>query len=403
MTRTNHPPRVAYLDDRPELGGAELALVEYFHYIHEVGVEPILVTTRDSALADRARKLGVRCLIVKAGELVKYERSPNIFKATRNPLDWAAYFGRTGGTVLRLARALRRANVDVVHTNTLRAHLYGTLAAAMIGKPVVWHVRDILHRRWQSMLFRVLGPRAAAIVAVSEASARSLNPNGPRLPNVRVVYNTIDLSRAKTSGPKRLAEVRSELGVEDAFPIVAILGQVIPWKGHADFVEAAALVRDRFPNAAFLVVGDSLLNSSAFKQALAARMRALDLERTVRFVGFRNDVPDVLSQLTAMVSASWAEPFGRTVMEAMALGVPVVATDAGGTPELIRNGENGLLVPPHDPAALARAIIRLAEDSDVRATVGAGGKATISAQFDVHREVCDLARIYRDVLARRRS
>jgi glycosyltransferase involved in cell wall biosynthesis len=396
------PIRVAYLDDRPELGGAELALVEYFQYIREVGVEPLLVTTRDSALADRARKLGVRCLIVKAVELVEYERRPNIFKATRNPLDWAAYFARTGGTVMRLARALKRANVDIVHTNTLRAHLYGTLAATMIGKPVVWHVRDILHRRWQSMLFRVLGPRAAAIVTVSEASARSLHPNGPRLPNVRVVYNTIDLAQSKLSGPARLAEVRAELGVEDAFPVVAILGQVIPWKGHADFVEAAALGRDRFPEAAFLVVGDSLLNSSEFKEGLAARMRALDLEKTVRFVGFRNDVPDVLSQLTAMISASWAEPFGRTVMEAMALGVPVVATDAGGTPELIRDGQNGLLVPPHDPPALARAIMRLADDPELRARVGAGGRAAISAQFDVHREVADLASLYRDVLARRR-
>jgi glycosyltransferase involved in cell wall biosynthesis len=182
---------------------------------------------------------------------------------------------------------------------------------------------------------------------------------------------------------------------------VGIVGRIGMGKGHDDFVEAAVRLVRAGCAAHFFIVGDTLFPEDAWRGDLLRRLvKEAGLEERIRFTGFRRDVPAVLRGLDVLVLASEAEPCGRVLFEAMASGTAIVATNSGGTPEIVRDGLEGILVPPHDPDALARAIGRLIEDSDLRARLGQGGVARVHAEFTVERYIARTLAVYDAALRR---
>jgi glycosyltransferase involved in cell wall biosynthesis len=337
----------------------------------------------------------VHCAIVDASELLQYERAINPLKATHNPLRWASYVAVASRSLSALAKAAGDCEIQVLDTNSLRAHLYGTILAKRLRIPLVWHIRDIYTKRWVRALFALSATETAAILPVSLAAAHSLPLVGSSRGRIEILHNTVDIDAIfQTERGCSRDEIRRQLGVVDCYPVVGLIGQIVAWKGHNDFVLAARDVALRFPRARFLIVGDSLTNSEDYKHQLVAEVERLGLSDVVRFVGFRDDIYDVIAALDVVVNASWAEPLGATIMQGMALGRPVVATDAGGTPEIIQDGVTGLLVPPKAPERLAAAIVRLAANESLAAQMGSRGRERIVAEFDIRSEISKLAAIY---------
>jgi glycosyltransferase involved in cell wall biosynthesis len=383
--------RVAFICDRPELGGAEISVLEYLKHLPSFGIEPILVTTRESPLLEHARQLNAECVVISAPDLVEYELKTNVLKATRNPFKWARYMVDAAATVGRLGEVLRATGVDIIDTSTLRAHLYGRMVAFRTGLPIVWHMRDIIQKRWLLRIMRTLA-RNVRILAVSAAASRPFHGL-----DVQVLPNTIDIGALEMPSEAEMATLRKRWGIERAFPVVCFVGQIVAWKGHDDFIDAAAIVRQRFPAARFLLIGDTLMNDPSYKVALLERVRRLDLETIVKFTGFLDRSESLMGILDILVNASWNEPRGRTILEAMALGKVVIATAAGGSVELVKDGVTGVLIPPHRPTALADAIIRISESDTLRHSLGSTAQALVRATNNISTEMASVAAIYRRV------
>jgi glycosyltransferase involved in cell wall biosynthesis len=186
-------------------------------------------------------------------------------------------------------------------------------------------------------------------------------------------------------------DVRRALGIDPGAPLVGVVGRLEPQKGHAYLLEAWADVRRAAPGARLLVVGDGSLRADLEARALAPALRG-----SVVFTGFRADVPRVLATLDVLTLPSLYEGMPLTAIEASAMALPVVATAVDGTPEVVRDGETGCLVPPADPPALAHALRALLADPARARSMGRAGRAHVLARFDLDAQVEATARVYRD-------
>ncbi len=293
---------------------------------------------------------------------------------------------RLPGRVLKLARLIRRRGYDLVYANGSRCMVYAGLAARMISCPVVWHVRILDEERLDRLLSRL----AARIVVNSRAVAGRFGFLNGNSPPVTVVHNGVDLKEFDPQLPGE--SLRRELGIDARAGVVTILGRLDEWKGHRYFLEAAAQVAACAAQARFLVVGDGVE-----RRRLQGQARRLGLQGRVLFTGNRQDVPQILAASDVLVSASRAEPFGRVLIEAMAMGKPVVATRAGGVPEIVDEGRTGLLVDPASSPQLAQAICRLLQDPDLRRRLGNDGQRRAKKRFSAEQHAREMGRVFGQV------
>jgi glycosyltransferase involved in cell wall biosynthesis len=293
---------------------------------------------------------------------------------------------------------MRHARVDLVHTNSLKSDLLGGVAARLAGLPVIWHVRDRLSSdylpRRVGNFFKAMARRIpAAVVANSAATLATLDPAGdpPRVGRKPALIVHDGTHLPVLVPPRRTA---------DQPCVVGLVGRLAPWKGQHVFIEAAARVRARFPEARFRIIGAALFGENEYERGLRESVGALGLNETVEFSGFRSDVGQAIAELDVVVHASTTgEPFGQVIIEGMATAKPVIATRGGGVPEIVVDGQTGILVPMNDAAEMARAIEWLLGDAALRDRIGLAGRARVEALFTMDRVAADMQRVFDRVLA----
>jgi glycosyltransferase involved in cell wall biosynthesis len=289
----------------------------------------------------------------------------------------------------RARRLLARERVSLVHAHGSRGALYAGLAGRAFGVPLVWHVRVDDRDPW---LDPVLTRLASAIVVNSAATAARLSARALPPGKLTIVPNGVDLARFSAQPPD--PALRATLGLDPTLPIVGFFGRLEYRKGVDVLLDAAARVHSKLP-VTFLLVGDGPMAA-----ALATRTAAAGI--TARLVGWRGDVPDLMRLCAVVVLPSRQEAFGRVLIEAMAAGVPVVATAVGGIPEVCVDGVTALLVPPEDPDALAVAIALTLTDQAATAARVEAAAADVRARFDLAAHAARVQDVYTRTLAARR-
>jgi glycosyltransferase involved in cell wall biosynthesis len=293
-----------------------------------------------------------------------------------------------------LAAYLRDAKAEVVHNHMYRAEVVGTravLALAEAGHPRPWVISTVHSSRVRSAedqeLLRQLSPSIDHLIVVSRAIDRKVVDEGRgRVPR-SLIYNGVDLDRYEHQ--EACCTLRDEYGMEPGSQIVGVVGRLEVEKGHPTLLEAWPRVLRDVPDAYLLVVGEG-----SRMEALEDITKALRIAHRVVFTGRRDDVPAVTAALDVAVLPSYREAQGLTILEAMALSRPVVASRVGGIPEMIEDGVTGLLVPPHDPVALAGAIVRLLRDHQLADTIGRAGHDLVHDRFCVQKMVADVQALY---------
>jgi glycosyltransferase involved in cell wall biosynthesis len=333
-------------------------------------------------------------------------------EATRSPLTKYEiehiYGGKTMLQQLRFARDLRERRVDVVHAYGFYANVFAIPAARLAGvRAIIASIRDTGDHLTptQRVVQRLACRLADAILVNAEAVKDWLIGEGYDGARINVIGNGVTLSRF---GPKNGGgQCRRELGFASEAPLVAVFCRLNPLKGIEHFLEAAARVAARFPQARFAVVGegrviqDGVIVDGPYKRELEAHAARLGLGDRVVFTGLRGDVPELLDEVTVSVLPSLSEGLSNAILESMAAGVPVVATAVGGNPEAVKDGVTGLLVPPGDPAALAGAICTLLEDGELAARLGRAGRDRVEERFSEKRMVQDTEQFYLSLLAKK--
>lgn len=362
---------VLFVDHAEALGGAEHSLLLLLRHLDRSRFRPLLACNR-GPLAEAATALDVPVILVEM---------PRIRGEALGPL-------RLLRGSQALARLIRRQQVDIVHSNVMRASFYAALAARLTGRPLVWHVRDIHppSERWYTRLMCRLATR---VIAISQAVAAAL----PCPHKVTIIYNGLDLEEYPPELER--AVVRAELGLPLDAPVAGIVGRLQAWKGQERFLRAAAEVAKRLPQARFLVVGGAIFgDGEAYAAGLRHLATDLGLGERVIFTGHRQDLPRLLAALDVLVHCAEAEPFGRVLIEGMAARRPVVAFADGAVPEIVRHEETGLLVPPGDEPALAAAMVELLGDAQRRQRMGVAGRHRVEQHFTAAQTARAIEAIY---------
>ena len=351
-------------------------------------VDVTVLLGEDGPLVGRLRGMGVQVEVLPLAQSVRDLRRERVRPgrfAPQVPIRTLRY-------ALHLRRRIRELDADIVHTNSLKAALYGGVAGRLAPAFVVWHIRDRISEDYlPRSAVRLVRTASLFVPHALVANSQETLSTVPRRRRSRVIYNAIVPDTAGASAPARRART------EPATPIVGMVGRLAPWKGQDVFLDGFARAF-RGTNVRGRVIGSALFGEDGFERELQERARALEIAEQVEFRGFREDVWSELHELDILVHCSVRpEPFGQVVLEGLAAGVPVVAARAGGPAEVITDGVDGILTSPGDAAELARELRRLVDDPALRDRLAAAGHRR-SADFTPERTVARLLDVYSDLL-----
>ena len=368
-----HPPIIVRPDVTPmraalvmplaeQRGGSEIMLRQLIEHSDPQTVQWLVIFLEPGPMVAQLQRLGADVAVVDAGRL----RQPH----------------RHAAAVARIARLARRHRADLIVGWMVKSQLYAGPAALLARLPVVWYQLGAPHERgWLERAATALPARG--VIAVSRSAADAQERIRPRR-RTEVVHPGVDLRRFDAAALPAPATARAQLGLAPDGPLIGIVGRLQHWKGIHVLVEAMAHVRAAHPDARCVIVGGRHDLEPGYPALVERRIAALGLGDAVTLAGPQADVATWMQAMDVVVHASDREPFGIVILEAMALGKPVVVGAGGGPREIVRDGVDGLLAPFGDVAALAGAIGRFLDESQLARTVGAAARAR-AAQFDVRR------------------
>jgi len=371
------PIRLAYVIKEMEVGGSQTHLMQVLRLLDRTRFEPVLYClTGKGALLNATRALGVPIHVPAA----------------------AASFKGLGlmERVAALARALRHDRIDIVHNYLLRANLVGSISARLARVPVVLCSKRGCHwRRGFELLGAKIGNALADKVMVNADAVRDFvhgNEGCPR-EKMAVIPSGVDTDRFQ---PLHGAQFKARLGLPDDRLIVGVVTRMRVRKGVEEFIRAIGEVRETRPEVHGVIVGEVSLDD-----AMQDLVRSLRLEHHLSLLGRRSDMPEVLSAFDVFVLSSHDEGMSNAILEAMAMEKPVVATDVGGTGEVVRHGQSGLLVPSKDPHALAVAVSEVLAQPARAHEMGRLGRRIVEDGFSAHAMVRQMEQLYLNLAAAR--
>ncbi len=382
--------RVAYLDHTARWSGGEVALFNLLTNLDQT-VEPLVVLAEDGPLAERLREKGMDVRIIHLDEKVRNRNRNTInFQVFSSAIKTYLY-GKAVG------RVLREEKVVCVHTNSLKSAIYGAVAAKSAGIPLIWHIHDIIE-----------APYLRKIVAFFMKLLVKYLPDGV-IANSNATMATLNLSQATTKKktiayPSYFGQIgrmnEPQLEDKDDRFIVLLVGRLADWKGQHILLEAAKSFAKR--NVEFWIAGDALFEADAvYKQQLIQYIREHGLFN-VKMLGHVNDISQLMSQADLLVHTSVIpEPFGQVIVEGMAVGLPVIASNAGGPREIVLNEETGLLIPPGKAERLIEAIQWMIEHPEERKEMGEKAMSRVKELFLIEHTVQKITSFYPQVISGR--
>lgn len=360
--------RILHLDTERTWRGGEAQLIHLSRSLAQRGHQSIVVGPPGSPLLNRAAELGMEA------------------EAVPMPSEWNLAAIRT------LTRILKRGRIQILHMHSSHACSLGGWAARLARVPVRIISRRVDFSVRSNPLRKMKYEWGVdRIVAISEGVRKVLVQDGLDPEKIEVIRSGIEPSRFDPNYPP--TEARREFAIPDNAPVVGCVAHFADHKGHRYLIEAAARVVRSEPAVRFLLVGDGELKSDIERQ-----INSLNMDRSVILTGFRSDIPRILAAMDIVTLASHKEGLGTSLLDAMAMARPVVATRVGGIPEMIQDGLNGILVSPKDPERLAEALIRLIRDEPARRRMGEAGRARVQSEFSAEAMARATEALYRRVM-----
>lgn len=365
---------IFYITPSVEMLGARISLVELLTHIDRSRFRPVVICHRYGPLIDTLRDIDVETRIVHFGNWRKAKYWPLIPFAVR-----------------QMVYLSRQEDAKLWHANEFWSYPYARMSANRTGIPAICHFRcsrtpkQIPPRKIKNYLL----PKADALITVSKAQKRLFKKFPEMADKIRVIHNGVDLHRFMTANGQSF---RAELGVKPGQLLVGVVGPVSRHKGIEEFIRAARDVLATYPDARFAVVGPD--RPRAFLEEMISLAETLGIKKNIIFTGFRDDIPEVMSGLDVLLTPSRVEAFGRVLLEAMAAGTPVIASQVGGIPEVISEHDLGILVPPKAPDKLARAILDIMSDEKRRDHIITKAREHVSQHFTIESHTREIEKVY---------
>lgn len=361
--------KIFHLDSEKTWGGGQAQVFYLTCGLKERGHQVTVVCPEEGLLFRKCRLAGLTTYPVKMRG------------------EWDIY------SAWQIASLICKENPQILHIHSAHAHALAQMAGIFnlsLKLKVVLSRRVTFHIKRNPISYLKYRFKIDRIIAVSSRVEQVLIEDGLAKEKITVIHSGIDLTRFKAMD--KADYPYQELDLDPTQPVVGIIAALVPCKDHRNFLRAASMVLKRLPQVQFLVVGEGKL-----RESLETLSNDLGLESKVKFLGFREDVVQILSILDLFVLSSYLEGLCTSLLDAQAAGVPVVATKTGGIPEIIKNGLNGLLVPPQDPESLAKAIVKLLKDKKLAKQMSSCGKEMVR-EFSKEKMISQTEKVYAELL-----
>jgi len=383
----DRPVNVLVVDCSIGVGGAEVTLLSLLRRLDRTRFVPIAAVAGEGRFRQRLTEIGIESYLVPMDQLLR----------TRNPFKLAHYPLAVRTAVRALARLIRERDISLVHTNSLRAHLYGLLAARHVSVPAVPHLQDLNRWPMARRIINFLFGRWADRIVVNSGAVRSLFADDHWCRDkVELIYPALEIEDFDPAISPR--EVQAKFGLDGCYPVVGLIANIHPMKRPEELIRAAPTVLAEFPNARFLLVGDTWAAPRDYLEFLQQLVEELGLSERVIFTGFCEEIVPFYAAIDMLVLPSSGEPFGKVMIEGMAMQKPVIGTADGGLLEVVEDGVTGRLVPPLDPQALAGAIVEIARDPERARAFGMAGRERVKQAYTFERYVAAFETLFEDVL-----
>jgi glycosyltransferase involved in cell wall biosynthesis len=391
---------VCFYQIATHLGGAERSVLTILRGLNENpawGIAPwVLLPRKEGTLVEELIRFNIEYDVLEMPEyFFKISRAAPV-SATMSGIQSLPGMGMY---LSQLKWMLEQKRPDLIHTNSIKTHLVSGLLSQNLKIPVLWHLRDILGNGptlWGLQALMKLNKRVSPfyLVANSRATADSF-----KMRPVDVVYNGFD---PKEYFPKKNKIFHELFNLPEQAPVVGIVGVLAKWKGQLEFIEMAERMIKAGTGVYFVIVGGEIYDTdgdAGFGQKLWEEAKKRKILDRVFFTGFRKDIPDVINGLDVLVHASTRpEPFGRVVIEAMACGVPVVASNAGGVLELITHNKTGLLVEPGNVKEMSEAVTQILGDHAMAKKFTKAGLDDFHKRFTDKKSLEAMVAVYNKIL-----
>jgi len=394
----NDRVRVLYCEANTDgtVGGSYYSLLFLVEGLKNTRYDPIAVFHRDHRLLPRYSEVCGEVLVVPQRPATRFGTSDHPSATPLRVLQRGLNLAKLLATARDYASLLRQRGVGLVHLNNSLSRSHEWMLASLWTKtPCIVHQRGIPDHF--PRIARLLAPRLASIVCISKAVEQNLLDHGVSSRNLRTIYNGLDPARLQ---PGTNAEaMRKALGLADQRRVVGVIGNIKEWKGQEVMVRALPAVIKCFPEVACLLVGATSEDDRYYEERLRQLVIDLGVAKHVLFCGGHENVADFLNVLEIAVHTSITpEPFGRVLLEAMAMKKPVVGSHAGAVPEIVEEGVTGCTFPPGDSGALANCLKDLLLRPQAAAAMGQAGRARLD-QFSIARNISSTLSLYGEVLA----
>jgi glycosyltransferase involved in cell wall biosynthesis len=415
--------RVLYVHHSSSMGGAPLSLLYLIKELDSKRYAPIvLFNTYPGPAQELFQQHNIP--VMSDPRIAIYQHGQGTWLSLRHPRPWRilTWALRIWPSARRFKQMLENSDYDIIHLNSM-VQVPAAIGARWSGRPVIWHIREELHPGYlgirRMLVRRCIDCCADATIVISQQNASKLKQNG----RIHIIYNFVDFDHFDRTLSGQA--IRDELAIAPDTPIVTMLGGILSHKGGDIFVAAAVEVLKEHPEALFLVAGIPPMGKagespSAIKRGIRrvlenfgllhnAEREALrliaehGLEDRVRFIGMRQDVPQLLAASTVLVWPATVSHFARPIMEAGAMARPVVASDFPSSREIVNGGETGLLAPAHDAKAFAQAIVHLLDNSDKARQMGEHAYTLAKQRYDARTNAAATFAVYDQVLAQRKG
>lgn len=353
--------------------GGQKSLYHLVARLDKKKFHPVVLLPAEEDLARKLRELNID-VVIRALPPFNFLNLFSIFNA-----------------LFSLLRLIKKHRIDLIHTDGPRNTFYAGLAVVLKRIPLIWHVRASNRDRFDSIL--TFFP--AKIILVAD-SLRSRFPGIERDDRFVTIYNGVnpeEFIKNDTSG-----HIKKSLGIEESDLLFTVFARVEPLKGQKYLIEACGSILSGLQKFRIFIAGE--ITDKEYQRECLDLAESLNIKERILFAGFRTDIGDILSQTDIVVLPSLFEAFPRAVIEGMAAGKAVIATNAGGAAEAVEEGVTGFVVPPEDPAALAEKILLLAGNREMRLKMGEAGRLRAEKLFSIEENVRKTERVYQELLGR---
>ena len=359
-------------------GGAERVLYDILSNIDKNRITPVLLCPKIPDGSDFNNiKNSITCYEIDFGKLTFKSKLKGIF----------AIFLKLIILSQKICKIIKKENINLIYANSLISGFFSLLPSLILNKNLIYHEHGLPILRRGSLwhkCFPLITKKSSKIIAISGAVKQALQNEGVDGKKIEIIYNGIILANSNTH---KKIDFKKQFNISPEEKVVGKVAHFLPWKGHMTFLKSIPLVLRDFSNVKFIIVGGGRAGDEPYYKKLQSYVKEADIEKSVVFTGYRNDAIEIMKEFEILVHASEAEPFGLIFLEAMMLGKPIIATNAGAAPEIIIEKENGLLFQPGNHLMLAQCILRLLKDPEKCLQMGIKGRELAQKKFTLRAQV----------------